>query len=154
MLDVNDMAPDFSLPRDGGGTLNLADFKGKALVLFFYPKDDTSGCTKESIGFSEALQDFSAAGAAVVGVSKDSVKSHDKFVKKHDLSVPLLSDEESTMCEDYGVWAEKSMYGKSYMGIERSTFLIDGEGRIVRVWRKVKVPGHVDEVLAAVKAMG
>lgn len=154
MLDVNDMAPDFSLPRDGGGTLNLADFKGKALVLFFYPKDDTSGCTKESIGFSEALQDFSAAGAAVVGVSKDSVKSHDKFVKKHDLSVPLLSDEASTMCEDYGVWAEKSMYGKSYMGIERSTFLIDGEGRIVRVWRKVKVPGHVDEVLAAVKAMG
>lgn len=154
MLDVNDMAPDFSLPRDGGGTLSLADFKGKALVLFFYPKDDTSGCTKESIGFSEALQDFAAAGAAVVGVSKDSVKSHDKFVKKHGLAMPLLSDEDSTMCEDYGVWAEKSMYGKSYMGIERSTFLIDGEGRIVRVWRKVKVPGHVDEVLAAVKAAG
>lgn len=154
MLDVNDMAPDFTLPRDGGSTMCLADFKGKALVLFFYPKDDTSGCTKESIGFSGALQDFAAAGAAVVGVSKDSVKSHDKFVNKHSLTVPLLSDEDSTMCEDYGVWAEKSMYGKSYMGIERSTFLIDGEGRVARVWRKVKVPGHVEEVLAAVKAMG
>lgn len=154
MLDVNDMAPDFTLPRDGGSTMSLADFKGKALVLFFYPKDDTSGCTKESIGFSVALQDFAAAGAAVVGVSKDSVKSHDKFVNKHSLTVPLLSDEDSTMCEDYGVWAEKSMYGKSYMGIERSTFLIDGEGRVARVWRKVKVPGHVEEVLAAVKAMG
>lgn len=154
MLDVNDMAPDFTLPRDGGSTMSLADFKGKALVLFFYPKDDTSGCTKESIGFSGALQDFAAAGAAVVGVSKDSVKSHDKFVNKHSLTVPLLSDEDSTMCEDYGVWAEKSMYGKSYMGIERSTFLIDGEGRVARVWRKVKVPGHVEEVLAAVKAMG
>ena len=154
MLDVNDMAPDFSLPRDGGGTLSLADFKGKTLVLFFYPKDDTPGCTKESIGFSEALADFGAAGAAVVGVSKDSAASHDKFVKKHGLGVPLLSDDGSTMCEDYGVWAEKSMYGKTYMGIERSTFLIDGSGKIVRVWRKVKVPGHVDEVLAAVRAMG
>ena len=154
MLDVNDMAPDFSLPRDGGGTLSLADFKGKTLVLFFYPKDDTPGCTKESIGFSEALADFDAAGAAVVGVSKDSAASHDKFVKKHGLGVPLLSDDGSTMCEDYGVWAEKSMYGKTYMGIERSTFLIDGSGKIVRVWRKVKVPGHVDEVLAAVRAMG
>ena len=154
MPDVNDTAPDFSLPRDGGGTVSLSDFSGQKLVLFFYPRDDTSGCTKESIGFSEAKDDFAAAGAAVLGISKDSVASHDKFVAKRGLTVPLLSDENGTMCEDYGVWKEKSMYGKTYMGIERTTFLIDGSGKIVKVWPKVKVPGHVDEVLEAVKAMG
>ncbi|QBF32248.1 peroxiredoxin [Thalassococcus sp. S3] len=153
MPDVSDTAPDFSLPRDGGDTVSLSDLKGQKVVLFFYPRDDTSGCTKESIGFSEALQDFADAGAAVYGISKDSVKSHDKFVAKRELTVPLLSDENGSMSEDYDVWKEKKMYGKTYMGIERSTFLIDAEGKIAKVWRKVKVPGHVDEVLEAVKAL-
>ena len=153
MVEVNDMAPDFTLPRDGGEEVSLSQFKGKAVVLFFYPRDDTPGCTKESIGFSEAKADFDAAGAVVLGVSKDSVASHEKFVAKRDLTVPMLSDEHGTTCEDYGVWKEKSMYGKKFMGIERSTFLIDGEGKIARAWHKVKVPGHVDEVLAAVKEL-
>lgn len=151
MVDVNDTAPSFTLPRDGGEEVSLSQFKGQAVVLFFYPRDDTPGCTKESIGFSEAKADFDAAGAVVLGVSKDSVESHEKFVAKRNLTVPMLSDEHGTTCEDYGVWTEKSMYGKKFMGIERSTFLIDGEGKIARIWRKVKVPGHVDEVLAAVK---
>ena len=150
-MQEGDKAPDFSLPRDGGGTASLGDYAGKTLVLYFYPRDDTSGCTKEAIGFSEAIGDFEAAGAAVVGVSKDPVKSHDKFVTKHDLKVALISDEEGDLCEQMGVWVEKSMYGKKYMGIERATFLIDGTGKIVRVWRKVKVPGHVEEVLGAVR---
>ena len=153
MVEVNDMAPDFTLPRDGGEEVSLSQFKGKAVVLFFYPRDDTPGCTKESIGFSEAKADFDAAGAVVLGVSKDSVASHEKFVAKRDLTVPMLSDEHGTTCEDYGVWKEKSMYGKKFMGIERSTFLIDGTGKIARAWHKVKVPGHVDEVLAAVKEL-
>ena len=153
MVEVNDMAPDFTLPRDGGEEVSLSQFKGKAVVLFFYPRDDTPGCTKESIGFSEAKADFDAAGAVVLGVSKDSVASHEKFIAKRDLTMPMLSDEHGTTCEDYGVWKEKSMYGKKFMGIERSTFLIDGEGKIARAWHKVKVPGHVDEVLAAVKEL-
>jgi peroxiredoxin Q/BCP len=153
MLDATDTAPDFSLPRTGGDTVTLSDLRGQAVVLFFYPRDDTSGCTKESIGFSEALQDFADAGCAVFGISKDSLASHEKFAAKRELSVPLLSDETGTACEDFGVWKEKNMYGKTYMGIERSTFLIDGEGRIARVWRKVKVPGHVDEVLEAARAL-
>ena len=144
-------APDFDMPTDGGGRARLADFAGKSVVLYFYPKDDTSGCTKEAIGFTEKLGDFEAAGAVIVGVSKDSVKKHDKFKEKHGLGVILASDEESDVCERYGVWVEKSMYGKSYMGIERATFLIGPDGTIRQAWRKVKVPGHVDAVLAAVK---
>lgn len=142
-------APNFKLPRDGGEELSISDFAGKTLVLFFYPRDNTSGCTKEAIGFSEAKLEFEKKGAVVVGVSKDSVKSHDKFVSKHNLSVPLISDEHGSLCEDYGVWKEKSMYGKTYMGIERSTFIIDKNGAVTHEWRKVKVPGHVDAVLEA-----
>jgi peroxiredoxin Q/BCP len=153
MPNVSDPAPDFTLPRDGGETVTLSALRGHAVVLFFYPRDDTSGCTKESIGFSEALADFEAAGAKVFGISKDSVASHDKFVAKRDLTVPLLSDENDSVCEAYDVWKEKSMYGKKFMGIERSTFLIDKDGQIAQVWRKVKVPGHVDAVLEAVKAL-
>ncbi|MBY6081496.1 peroxiredoxin [Ruegeria arenilitoris] len=153
MPDVADIAPDFTLPRDGGGTVTLSDLRGRPVVLFFYPRDDTPGCTKESIGFSEQLQSFADAGAQVFGISRDSVAKHDKFVAKHGLTTPLLSDEGSTVCEDFGVWVEKNMYGKKSMGIERSTFLIDADGRIARVWRKVKVPGHVDEVLEAVRAL-
>jgi len=153
MIDVNDTAPGFTLPRDGGGNVALADLKGKPVVLFFYPKDDTPGCTKESIGFSADMEAFEKAGAKVLGISKDTVASHDKFVTKHSLTTPLLSDAEGTVCEDYGVWKEKSMYGKTFMGIERSTFLIDAKGKIAQVWRKVKVDGHVEEVLAAVQAL-
>jgi peroxiredoxin Q/BCP len=153
MPDVKDPAPDFNLPRDGGGSVSLSDLRGSPVVLFFYPRDDTPGCTKESIGFSDHLPEFAKAGAQVFGVSKDSVASHDKFVGKHGLTTPMLSDENGTTCEDYGVWVEKNMYGKTYMGIERSTFLIDGTGTVVRVWRKVKVPGHVEDVLEAVQAL-
>jgi len=153
MPDVSDIAPDFTLPRDGGGTVTLSDLRGRPVVLFFYPRDDTPGCTKESIGFSEALPAFTEAGAQVFGISRDSVAKHDKFVAKHGLTTPLLSDENSTVCEDYGVWVEKNMYGKKSMGIERSTFRIGADGKVARVWRKVKVPGHVDEVLEAVRAL-
>ena len=144
-------APDFTLPRDGGGEVTLSAQRPKKVVLYFYPKDDTSGCTKEAQGFTEAKEQFDAAGAVVIGISKDSAAKHDKFIVKYDLDVILASDEDGTVCEAYGVWVEKQMYGKSYMGIERSTFLIDGEGTIVQEWRKVKVPGHVDAVLDAVK---
>ncbi|NOD29197.1 peroxiredoxin [Ruegeria atlantica] len=153
MPDVSDIAPDFTLLRDGGGEVTLSALRGSTVVLFFYPRDDTPGCTKESIGFSEQLQAFADAGAQVFGISRDSVAKHDKFVAKHGLTTPLLSDESSTVCEDYGVWVEKNMYGRKSMGIERSTFIIDPEGKIARVWRKVKVPGHVDEVLEAVRAL-
>ncbi len=147
-------APDFTLPRDGGGTISLKDFRGKILVLYFYPKDDTSGCTTEAIGFSEKIDDFTDAGAAVVGVSKDSAQKHDKFKAKHALKVILAADEELEAIKAYGVWVEKSMYGRKYMGIERATFLIDAEGKIVKIWRKVRVKGHVDAVLAEVKSLG
>ena len=153
MIETGQPAPDFSLPRDGGETVSLADLKGKNVVLYFYPRDDTSGCTKEAIAFTELLPDFEAAGTKVFGISKDSVKKHDKFVAKHDLKVVLLSDEESDMCERYGVWKEKSMYGKTYMGIERSTFVIDGDGKLSAQWLKVKVPGHVEEVLTHVQSL-
>ncbi len=153
MPEISDIAPEFTLPRDGGGHVTLSDLRGNAVILFFYPRDDTPGCTKESIGFSEQLQAFADAGAKVFGISRDSVAKHDKFVAKHNLTTPLLSDEGSTVCEDYGVWVEKNMYGKKSMGIERSTFLIDADGKIARVWRKVKVPGHVEEVLEAVRAL-
>ena len=152
MPDINDIAPDFTLPRNGGGTVRLSDLQGGPVVLFFYPRDNTPGCTKESIGFSEQLGAFERRGVRVFGISKDSVASHDNFADKHDLAVPLLSDEAGQTCEDYGVWKEKKMYGKTFMGIERSTFLISADGRILQVWRKVKVPGHVEEVLNAVPA--
>ncbi len=152
-LTVGDVAPAFTLPRDGEGALGLKDFAGKALVLYFYPKDDTSGCTAEAKDFAALSADFAKAGALVAGVSPDPVKKHDKFRDKYELNFPLLSDESKSMLEAYGVWVEKSMYGRKYMGVERSTFLIDGKGRIAKIWRKVKVPGHAQEVLAAVKAL-
>lgn len=151
MPDIGDNAPDFTLPRDGGQSVALSDLRGSKVVLFFYPRDDTPGCTKEAIGFSAVLGAFEAAGAKVFGISRDTVAKHDKFVAKHDLTTPLLSDEDGAICEAYGVWVEKNMYGKKSMGIERSTFLIDGEGRIAQIWRKVKVPGHVEAVLEAVQ---
>lgn len=150
-LAIGDKAPEFSLPRDGGQTVNLSDFAGKRVVLYFYPRDDTTGCTKEAIGFTENVQVFAALDTVILGVSKDGVKKHDKFVAKHALKVALLSDEESDVCERYGVWVEKSMYGKTYMGIERATFLIDADGKIAQIWRRVRVPGHVDAVLDAVR---
>ena len=153
MTDAGQTAPDFTLPRDGGGQITLSALRPKAVVLYFYPKDDTSGCTAEAKDFTAMAAEFEAAGAVVVGVSKDSAASHDKFVNKYGLGVILASDEGSDVCERYGVWAEKSMYGKKYMGIERSTFLIDGAGTVRNVWRKVKVPGHAEAVLAAVKAL-
>jgi peroxiredoxin Q/BCP len=147
-------APDFALETDGGGKVRLSDLRGRAVVLYVYPKDDTSGCTVEALAFSALKKKFEAAGAIVVGVSPDPVKSHDKFKAKHDLSIMLAADPDKKMLERYGVWVEKSMNGRKYMGAERSTFLIDPQGKVVRVWRKVKVPGHADEVLAAVKELG
>jgi len=152
-LNPGDPIPDFTLPTDGGGTLSRADLEGGAAVLYFYPKDSTSGCTKEAQAFRDALDEFAAAGARIVGVSKDSVASHDKFKEKQNLNFALISDGDGILCEAFGVWVEKSMYGKKYMGIERATFLADENGVIRRVWRKVKVPGHAAEVLEAVKAL-
>ena len=153
MLEISSPAPDFTLPQGDGTDVTLSALKGGPVVLYFYPRDDTPGCTKEAIAFSEHLSDFKAAGASVFGISKDSVASHAKFATKKDLSVPLLSDEHGSVCEDYGVWKEKNMYGKKYMGIERTTFLIDANGDIAMVWPKVKVPGHAEAVLAAVQAL-
>ncbi len=150
---AGDIAPPFSLPADGGGRVSLDDFRGKTLVLYFYPKADTSGCTKEAQAFSALKKDFDKIGAAVVGVSADPTAAHDKFKKKYGLDHALASDESRKTVEDYGVWVEKSMYGRSYMGIERATFLIDKAGRLARVWRNVKVPGHAEEVLAAARAL-
>lgn len=152
-LAEGDKAPDFTMNRDGEGTVSLADYKGKNLILYFYPKDDTPGCTKQACGFQENLPDFSGANAEILGVSKDSVKRHDKFKTKYDLEFPLGSDEDGVVCEAYGVWVEKMNYGRKYMGIERSTFLIDGDGKIVNIWRKVRVKDHVEKVLDAVKAL-
>lgn len=149
---VGSTAPDFTLPRDGGGELTLSSLQPSKVVLYFYPKDDTSGCTKEAIGFSEAKADFEAAGAVVVGVSRDTVAKHDKFIAKHELDVTLVADVDGSVCEAYGTWVEKQMYGKKYMGIERSTFLIGSDGTVLQEWRKVKVPGHVDAVLEAAKS--
>jgi len=146
-------APKFDLPRDGGGNVSLASLAGKKVVLFFYPKDNTSGCTTEAIDFTSLAGEFSTAGAVLVGMSPDSVKAHDKFIAKHDLGVILASDEDKSVLEAYGVWKEKSMYGRKYMGVERSTFIIDGEGKIARVWRKVKVAGHAQAVLEAVQTL-
>ena len=143
----------FDLLKDGTGRVALKDFSGKKLALYFYPKDDTSGCTVEAIDFNRLKQDFAKAGAEILGVSPDPVKSHDKFKAKHKLDLALAADEEKTMLEAYGVWVEKSMYGRKYMGVERTTFLIGADGKIAQVWNKVKVPGHADEVLAAAKAL-
>lgn len=148
---VGQPAPSFTLPGNGGQDQSLDALKGKTVVLYFYPKADTSGCTKQAVGFTEKAEAFDAAGAVVIGVSKDPVKKLDKFVDKHGLKVALVSDEEGDLCERYGVWVEKSMYGKKYMGIERSTFLIGPDGTLKQEWRKVKVPGHVDAVLKAVE---
>ncbi|KIN66326.1 Redoxin [Sulfitobacter noctilucicola] len=153
MPELYDTAPDFTLPVTGGGEITLSALKGTPVVLFFYPRDDTPGCTKESIGFSASLADFENAGAKVFGISRDTMAKHDKFTAKHDLTVPLLSDEEGKVTEDYGVWVEKNMYGKKSMGIERATYLIDAEGKISKIWRKVKVPGHVEDVLEAVRGL-
>lgn len=150
---TGDMAPDFTLPGDGGSTISLSALKGRPVVLFFYPKDDTSGCTAEAVDFTRLKSEFDAVGAALIGMSPDNVRKHDKFKAKHELSVALAADEDKTTLEAYGVWAEKSMYGRKYMGVERSTFLIDRDGRIARVWRKVKVPGHAQEVLEATKGL-
>lgn len=152
ILSLGEKAPDFTLPTDGGGSVSLADLKGKKVVLYFYPKDDTSGCTAEAIDFSAKKAAFDAAGAVVLGISPDSVKSHDKFKKKHELSIPLAADEEKSMLAAYGVWGEKSMYGRKYMGVFRTTYLLDGDGKVAHVWEKVKVPGHVEAVLAAVSS--
>lgn len=146
-------APDFTLPTDGGGTIKLSSLKGKPVILYFYPKDDTPGCTTESCDFRDNFAAFKRLGATVIGISKDSVKKHDKFKAKYELPFTLASDEESDVCEQYGVWVEKSMYGKKYMGIERSTFLIGADGKIAQIWRKVSVTGHVDEVKKAVGAL-
>lgn len=152
-LQEGDAAPPFSgMPLSGGGTANLSDYAGKKLVLYFYPKDDTPGCTKEAIGFTEALGEFAKENTAIVGVSKDSVAKHDKFIAKHNLAIPLISDEDGVICEAYGTWIEKSMYGRKYMGIDRATFLIDASGKITKIWRKVSVTKHVDSVLDAVKS--
>ena len=151
-LDVGAKAPDFSLPDQDGSTVTLKSLKGKQVVLYFYPKDDTSGCMKEACDFRDSLAPIKKAGAVVIGVSKDGKASHQKFIAKYGLPFALLSDEETVVCNAYGVYKEKSMYGRKYLGIERSTFVIDATGRIKALFRKVKVPGHVDEVLAALKA--
>ena len=153
MISEGQTAPDFTLPRDGGGSVTLSGFRPGKVVLYFYPKDDTPGCTLEAQDFNARLAEFAAAGTTVIGLSKDSVKSHDKFCRKHGLGIILASDETGNVSEEYGVWREKSMYGRTYMGIERTTVLIDGAGRVARVWNKVGVKGHADEVLAAARAL-
>ena len=152
-ITIGEAAPEFDLPTDGGGRVDLAGLKGRPFVLYFYPKDDTSGCTSEAKAFSEMKAQFEEAGARVIGVSKDSPNSHDKFKAKNDLTITLASDEDGTMLERYGVWVEKSMYGRKYMGVERATLLVGADGAVKQVWRKVKVPGHVDAVLKAVRAL-
>ena len=148
------MAPAFHLPRDGGGNVSLADFAGRKLVLFFYPRADTPGCTREAIDFTRLSAEFADIGAAVLGISADAVKTQERFRDKHQLSVPLISDEKHEMLEAYGAWGEKSMYGKTFEGIIRTTVLIGDDGRIARIWRHVKVDGHADAVLAAARALG
>jgi peroxiredoxin Q/BCP len=152
-LAEGDAAPAFAMPASGGRTVSSADLAGKVYVLYFYPKADTPGCTKEACAFQEALPQLGKIGVDVIGVSKDKIKPIEKFAEKYGLKFPLASDEATHVAEDYGVWVEKSMYGKKYMGLERSTFLIDKDGRIAKIWPKVKVEGHAAEVLAAVKAL-
>ena len=151
MPEISEPAPDFTLPVTGGGEISLSAQKGSPVVLFFYPRDDTPGCTKESIGFSERLSDFEAAGAKVFGISRDTLAKHDKFAAKHDLTVPLLSDEGGSVTEDYGVWVEKNMYGKITVGVIRSTVLIDPKGKVAKHWKRVKTKGHADSVRKALE---
>jgi peroxiredoxin Q/BCP len=153
MIEHGKKPPDFKLPDEAGSVFQLSEQKGRPVVVYFYPKDDTSGCTREAKDFSCLLEEFTKAGAEVVGISPDSTASHQKFKTKHDLSPRLLADEQKAVAKAYGVWVEKSMYGKKYMGVERSTFLIDASGKLAQSWRKVKVPGHAEEVLAAVQAL-
>lgn len=151
MLGEGDKAPDFDLPDDAGERVRLSALRGRTVVVYFYPKDDTEGCTHEAKEFSDATAEFAHAGAAVIGISPDSPKSHARFRCKHGLAVTLASDTDRTAAEAYGVWVEKSMYGRTFMGVERATFLIDAEGRIARIWRKVRPKGHAADVLAAVR---
>jgi len=153
MLKPDSLAPDFTLPRDGGGQVTLSALRPAPVVLFFYPRDDTSGCTREALAFTEHAAAFEAAGARVFGISRDSVASHDRFRDKHGLGIPLLSDTTGDVCKRYGVWREKSLYGRKFMGIERTTVLIGGDGRVIRVWPRVRVPGHAEAVLEAVRAL-
>lgn len=153
-LDVGSKAPAFNAPTDGGGTFSIKDAKGSWLVLYFYPKDDTSGCTAQACAFRDSMQRLSARGVLVVGVSPDGVKSHDKFKAKCDLSFPLVADEDHAICEAYDTWKEKSMYGRKYMGVERTTYIIDPKGKIVAAWAKVSVPGHVDAVIETLQELG
>ncbi|MBN2753053.1 MAG: thioredoxin-dependent thiol peroxidase [Rhodospirillaceae bacterium] len=153
MIDIGDTLPDLTLATGGGGLVSLSDLKGKIVVLYFYPKDDTPGCTTEACAFRDNLPDFSGLDCVVLGVSRDDGASHDKFKQKFSLNFPLLSDADGRLCEAFGVWKERSMYGKTFMGVERSTFLIDADGVVRKAWRKVNVDGHVDAVLAEVKAL-
>lgn len=150
-IGKGDQAPDFTLPDENGNQVSLADLKGKQVVLYFYPKDDTPGCTQEGKDFKDKHAEFEAANAVILGVSKDDAKSHQKFINKYEFPFSLLSDTDGAMLEGYGVWVEKNMYGKKYMGIERTTFVIDENGSIKEAWRKVKVAGHVDQVLEVVR---
>lgn len=152
-LEAGDKAPSFKIATDEGETLSASALKGAPYVVYFYPKDDTSGCTKEAIGFTEALKKFEKAGVRVIGVSKDSIESHAKFRKKHKLKIALGADTDIKMAKDWGVWGEKTLYGRKYMGMERATFLVNAKGVIAQAWRKVKVPGHVEAVLEAAKAL-
>jgi thioredoxin-dependent peroxiredoxin len=152
-IDAGDKAPAFTLPTDGGGTVSLAKLKGKKVILYFYPKDDTPGCTKEACGFRDNFPKFTKTDAVVIGISKDSVKRHDTFKAKYELPFMLAADIDGKVCEAYGVWIEKALYGRKYMGIERATFLIDAKGVVRQVWHKVKVAGHAEDVLAAAKAL-
>ena len=153
MLSEGSKAPEFNLPNQSDELMSSSSLQGCPYVIFFYPRDNTSGCTQENIDFNDAKAEFESLGIKLLGVSRDSVKSHDKFVTKLGLTFPLLADTEEVMCNDYGVLVEKSMYGRKYMGIERSTFLVNQDGDIVKIWRKVKVPGHVDAVLESVKSL-
>ena len=153
MISEGKKAPDFSLPADGGEKIKLSALKGSPVIVYFYPKDDTPGCTKEAIAFTELQADFQKLGATIIGISPDSAAKHDKFIAKHNLGIRLAADEETKVAEKYGVWVEKSMYGKKYMGVERSTFLIGADGKIAKIWNKVKVPGHAQAVLDALKEL-
>jgi peroxiredoxin Q/BCP len=152
-LAVGDVAPDFELEGDGGNKVSLSALKGKPVVVYFYPKDDTPGCTKEAIAFTEQSDAFARLGVTIIGLSPDTAAKHDKFIAKHNLAIRLGADTEKEVAEAYGVWVEKSMYGKKYMGVERSTFLVGADGKIAEIWRKVKVPGHADAVLEAARAL-
>lgn len=152
-LQIGDMAPQFELPRDGGGSLKLSDFRGRPVVLYFYPKDDTTGCTSEAVDFSRLKPEFDTIGAVVIGLSPDSVRKHDKFKAKHGLTVDLVSDEERKIIEAYHLWVEKQLYGRRYMGVERATYLIERDGKLAQIWRKVRVRGHAEAVLEAARKL-